>query len=136
MKTKWTWLLALVSVGTVFNPARAAIDNVPDGNRFLFVVETSLASSRLEHGGRQAAFDLIYSGIYGQMRSGDTFGLWTFHETVFAGVYAVQTWTPESNLELATRAGQFLRSQHYDRTARLSIALKHAVGMIRTVNDV
>ena len=136
MKTKWISLVALAWSSVMFNRVEAATNSAANGNRFLFVVETSSASSRLEHGGRQAAFDLIYSGIYGQMRAGDTFGIWTFNENVFAGFYPMRTWSPEINMELAASAGQFLKKQSYDKTGRLSNALKQVVTLAGAVKDV
>ena len=110
-------------------------NSAAEGNRFLFVVETSSASSRLEHGGRQTVVDLIYTGIYGQMREGDTFGIWNFNEQVFAGTYPMQAWTRD-DMEAATRAGQFLKSQKYAKKARLDLVAKQVGGLLRGVKDV
>src|SRR5687768_3830984 len=70
----------------------------PDGNRFLFILETSSGMNQLEHGGRQAIFDLIYSGVDGRMRRGDTFGVWTFNGGVHSGIVPMQTWDPRTRL--------------------------------------
>src|SRR5437899_608166 len=135
MKTFCKWMAVVVTIAGLFSPAQAAPNKHPDGNRFLFVVETSSSSSRLEHGGRQAAFDLIYTGVNGQMHAGDTFGLWTFNELVLAGVYPMQTWTPE-NMELATSAGQFLKLQRYHKKGQLANVLKQVMSLVRSVKDV
>jgi hypothetical protein len=133
MKTKWIWLAALIAGGTIFTTSNAA---VAAGNRFLFIVETSSSTSNLEHGGRQAAFDLIYTGVYDQMRAGDTFGLWTYNQMVSAGVYPIQKWTPEKTLELASNAGQFLKNQPYEKEGQLANALKQVMSLVRSVKDV
>src|SRR5467141_3701397 len=117
MKATWSSLIAVILISAVFNTVEATTNNPSDGNRFLFIVETSSGSSRLEYGGRQAAFDLIYTGVSAQMHAGDTFGLWTFNEGVFAGVYPMQIWTPD-NIELATSAGQFLKQQRYEKKGK------------------
>src|SRR3954463_7212557 len=86
-----TWTLAAAGTNAVKTAAQ------PDqsiGNRFLFVVETSPGMARLDHGGRQAVVDLIYTGIAGQMRKGDTFAIWNFNDQVFAGAYPMQIWRP------------------------------------------
>src|SRR5579872_4008156 len=49
-------------------------------HRFLFVVDTSL-SMRADAGpARQAVTDLLKSSMQGQMRDGDTLGVWTYDE--------------------------------------------------------
>ena len=63
----------------------AAITQVPkkgatDGNRFLFVVDTSRTMKRIEDAGKEVAFNLVHSGIENRMQAGDTFGVWTFSE--------------------------------------------------------
>src|SRR5262245_56979671 len=64
----------------------------PPGQRFLFLVDTSAAMKKIDASTRQALFDLIHSGINGQMTNGDTFGIWTFNEQVYTGQFPMQTW--------------------------------------------
>ena len=52
---------------------------------------------------------MIYTGLDGQMREGDTFAVWNFNEQVFAGIYPMQVWKPDDT-ELASSAGLFLKS--------------------------
>ena len=47
-----------------------------NSNRFLLLLDTSLAMKPLETAQREATFDLVYSGLRGQMTNGDTYGLW------------------------------------------------------------
>jgi hypothetical protein len=130
---------AASSTGQTNTPARRAPAKppraVPAGNRFLFILETSAAMNRLEHGGRQAIFDLIFSGIDGRMRNGDTYGIWTFNELPYAGFYPMQTWTAQQNLELATGAGRFLKTQKYEKNGNLTNLLKQVQAVVRTVKD-
>jgi hypothetical protein len=56
-------------------------------------------------------FDLIFSGIDGYMRDGDTFGVWTFDEEVGTGKFPMQVWNSEKPLEGASRAATFVRGQ-------------------------
>src|SRR2546426_10053828 len=102
------WMVLATAVAA---PANAPQKPAPSGNRFLFVVETSAAMNHLEHGGRQAVFDLIYSGFEGRMRKGDTYGIWTFNQNVYAGVYPMQVWDGQRNLEHASAVGRFLKGQ-------------------------
>src|SRR3954469_19296211 len=70
--------LLLLVLSVAHSPETFAAQKAPAGNRFLFVVETSNAMLPFEHAGRQAVFDLIYSGIGGQIKGGDTIGIWNF----------------------------------------------------------
>jgi len=107
-----------------------------DGNRFLFVVATSQSMERFEHSGRQAVFDLIYSGIDSQMRAGDTYGVWTFSDQIHAGVFPLQVWNPKATLPLASRVGLFLEAQKYGKGARLDRVMAKLLPLIRSVKDV
>src|SRR5688572_27973542 len=121
------WLVLvqwMVLVTAVAAPVKAPHKPAPPGNRFLFILETSLPMSRLEHGGRQAVFDLIYSGVEGRMRTGDTYGVWTFNEQHSAGVYPMQTWEAQKNLEHASFLGRFLKTQNYAKDGDFTNVLK------------
>lgn len=91
----------------------------PDGQRFLFVVETSSDNKKFEANNRQAVFDLILSGVNGHMRDGDTFGLWTFSDEVRAGDFPMTVWEKDSAMELAGRAAGFLQKQKYSKDPNL-----------------
>ena len=106
------------------------------GDRYLFVVETSAAMAKLEHGGRQAVFDLIYSGIEGRMRPGDSFAIWTFQEDVSIGEFPMHVWKPDDKLSLASRAGTYLKQVPYKDKASLSKALMRVMSLVRGVKDV
>ena len=109
---------------------------LPPGNRFLFVVETSATMPKVEHAGRQAVVDLIYSGVDGRMRAGDTYGLWTFNEQTHAGLFPMQTWKPAAALDLASRAGLFLKSQPYENRPNVGATVKKLMAVIKAVGDV
>jgi hypothetical protein len=94
-------------------PAKIALT----GHRFLFVVETSSQSRRFEAANRQAVFNLVLGGLFGQMRTGDTFGLWTYNDEVHPGDFPVTVWDSERTLELAGQVAAYLQKQKYARQA-------------------
>src|SRR5437667_6721705 len=71
----------------VFIPAWAA--EAPRTNasagRYLFIVDTSFSMHRRAANTRKVAGDLLLSGLNGQLRPGDTIGVWTFNEKLNAG---------------------------------------------------
>ena len=64
---------------------------------------------RFEHSGRQAVFNLIYSGIDSQMRAGDTYGVWTFSDQTRAGVFPLQVWNPRPRSNWPAGLGCFFK---------------------------
>lgn len=132
------WLVVvqwMVLATAMAAPPKAPPKQAPTGNRFLFVLETSATMARLEHGGRQAVFDLIYSGVDGRMRRGDTYGIWTFNEQVFAGLYPMQIWDAKHNLEHASGAGRFLKAQKYEKEGRATNLLSQLQAVLRVAKD-
>ena len=76
----------------------------PDGQRFLFVVDISSGTRSLDAANRQALFDLIFTGLEGQMRTGDSFGLWLFNDELHAGQFPMQVWVETNTLASASLA--------------------------------
>ena len=105
-------------------------------NRFLFILETPSGMTRLEHGGRQAIFDLIYSGVDGRMRRGDTYGIWPFNEQVFSGLVPMQTWDPQKRLEQASAVGRYLRTHKYEKEGNFQLLMKQIHAVVRGAQDV
>jgi hypothetical protein len=108
----------------------------PEGNRFLFVVDTSTSMKKVDQGGRQVVYDFIYSGLDERMQPGDTFGVWTFGDEVKGGVYPIQYWTREKSPPLATQAAEFLKAQAAGKISRLDCAITNVEKLIKSVGDV
>jgi hypothetical protein len=125
-----TWAATAAPTNT---PARK-LPPLP-GDRFLFVVDTSSGMTKLAAASRQAVFDLIYTGINGHMRPGDSYGLWTFNNEVQVGKFPLQVWKTNA-LDLSSAAGRFLREQHYEKKPRLDLAVDKAKVVVSTVKDV
>ena len=92
-------------------------------NRWLFVAETTAAMQGRAEAGGQVVSSLLVSGMDGQMRRGDTVGLWTFNEVPYTGQYPLQRWTPETAKNIARQALGFLKSQPYEKGSRLDFVL-------------
>lgn len=132
------WLVAMqwMALATAMAAPTARPPVKPEGNRFLFVIETSVAMGRLEHGGRQAIFDLLHSGVDGRMRRGDTYGIWTFNEQVYSGLVPMQTWDPQKRLEQASAIGRFLKAQKYEKEGNIESLLQQLQAVARGAKDV
>jgi len=83
--------------------------------RYLFLFDTSSSMSRQKAVAADTAHQLILSGIYGRMRAGDTFGLWTFDERLHTNVFPSEMWDPRKRHAAANRAYRFLLGQRLNK---------------------
>ena len=79
-------LLAPCPLRAQTNTARA----LPPSNRCLLIVETSRSMQRRAEAVLKAVQDLLTSGLNGQLRQGDTLGLWTFNDDLYTGRFPLQ----------------------------------------------
>lgn len=92
----------------------------PVENRFLFVIETSAAASRSSRSARDVVRSLIESGIQGQMRAGDTLGLWTFNDQL-STTYPMQQWSPSVSKEVGARTDEYLKKLRFEKKSQLNV---------------
>ncbi len=112
-------LLLLAGCAFAFVNAASAQTNSVPSNRWLFVVDTSRGMQRRADAARQIAASLVDSGMHGQMRSGDSIGLWTFNDTLHSGQFPLQEWKPGDSRAIAQRVFDFLKSQKNEKDSRL-----------------
>ena len=127
------WSAALCA-DAVFGPARAAEaprTNESEG-RYLFIVDTSFSMQRRAANAGKVVGDLLLSGLNGQLRPGDTIGVWTFNEKLNAGSFPLQRWMPQARQRIAVGVVQFLQRQRYEKPTQIDKAL---APMMRVVND-
>jgi hypothetical protein len=91
-------------------------------NRFLFVINTSSAMRRMTNGISEAVLGLIKSGMQGQMRDADTFGIWTYDEKLHTD-FPMKVWTHEDLDALTANASAFLAGIHFEKRAHLDNVL-------------
>jgi hypothetical protein len=100
-------------------------------NRYLLVVETSRSMQRRADAVLQTVQDLLMSGLGGQLRRGDTLGVWTYNETLYAGRFPLQTWAPESQKDITQRTLAFLKVQKYEKQASFDKVLPALSAVIK-----
>src|ERR1051325_2301542 len=88
-------------------------------NRFLFIVETSKAMKKQLPAAAQSVQELLASSLGGQLRAGDTLGIWTYDSELRAGVFPMQIWTERNHTLVANDAAGFLSEQKPKGRARL-----------------
>jgi hypothetical protein len=88
-------------------------------NRWLLVFDTSFAMRDRAKAVQDVTMDLFATGMHGNMRAGDTIGVWTFNDKLHPGAIPLQIWSPETSQALARGMMQFLSGQSYENTAQL-----------------
>jgi hypothetical protein len=106
------------AVTTARPPAHTA-----PANRFLFIVDTSSALKKKSADAIREVENILHTAASGQIHMGDTIGLWTFNETLYAGKFPLQQWGHDNGDEIALRAGAFLKEQKFEKTSHLEPAL-------------
>jgi len=119
----------------VTKTTNAPAGSLPAGDRFLFLVDTSLSMRKFDAANRQALFDMIFSGLRGRMRDGDTYGIWTFNAQTYPGLFQMQTWKQEETMQQASRAALFLKQQPYEHDTQMGIAFVKLDTVVRAVRD-
>ena len=83
-------------------------------NRWLLIVETSRAMQPRAEAVAQIAANLVLSGMNGQVRPGDTLGLWTYNASLHRGEFQLQTWTADNTKAIAESVALFLSRQKFE----------------------
>ncbi|HYV32346.1 MAG TPA: hypothetical protein VEO53_14740, partial [Candidatus Binatia bacterium] len=130
-------ILLCLAVAAASAPARAAgvVEPAPDGARFLFIVDMSSSMEYLQSAIEATIYELIGSGLAGQMRVGDTYGVWTFNKETYAGRTPMRVWDPRKCVQLGTIAAAFLNNQPYEKSSNLKQTISTLAGVIRAVSN-
>jgi hypothetical protein len=86
-------------------------------------VDTSSALKKKSADAIREVENILHTAASGQIHMGDTIGLWTFNETLYAGKFPLQQWGHDNGDEIALRAGAFLKEQKFEKTSHLEPAL-------------
>ena len=114
----WSFLLVL---SAFLNQASAQTNSTrpAPSNRYLLIVETSRAMERRADGVLSSAQTLLNSAFGGQLRRGDTVGVWTYNDELHAGELPLQQWSPEAHPAVVRRTVSFLQQQKCQNSARI-----------------
>lgn len=99
-------------------------------NRWLFIFNTSAAMRDRADGVLAVTQDLLTSGMHGNLRAGDTIGIWTYNNELRADEAPLQTWSPEAAPGIAANTLQFLSRHKYEKPAAFGDVL---VNMLRVI---
>ncbi len=101
-------------------------------DRYLLIVETAKAMKRELPAVQQCVGELLASGMSGQLKPGDTMGLWTYNDELHAGDFPMQVWEASAAAEVSKRVDDFLGKQRCQNEAQISRAL---AAMLRIIEE-
>jgi len=114
------FLLILV---LAFTRRAEAQSMVLSSNRWLIVVDTSASMDIRQQATMDSVGAMLLSGMNGQLRPGDTIGMWTFNEALSKGKFPLQLWHPAVTQQIAASAAQFLTAQKYQKSTRFDCVM-------------
>jgi hypothetical protein len=91
-------------------------------NRFLFIVDTSSSMRADALYVRDSITDLLKSAMQGQLRDGDTVGLWNYDDELHTD-FPMQVWSSETRPVICERVAAYLTDREYRKKARLEKVL-------------
>ena len=110
----WVCRLPLLSAGQTNASAPAYLPN-----RYLLVVETSKAMQPHKVTVAQLVDRLVNSAIASQAHPGDTIGVWTYNDELYAGGLPLQKWSAPTPSAISDRISKFLSDHKFEKTAQL-----------------
>ncbi|HWX19070.1 MAG TPA: hypothetical protein VN578_04085, partial [Candidatus Binatia bacterium] len=86
---------------------------------------------RRAHGVVESVQNLLGSSLKNQLRPGDTLGVWTYNERLYAGQFPLEQWTPETQPKVAVRLLGFLQDLTYEKKASFDKVVPELERVIR-----
>ncbi len=109
-------IFAALLAGTFLAPAlRAQPAAQKVDNRFLLIFEVSSDMKQRLPAVQKALNEILAASTNGELRSGDSIGVWTFDQDLHTGQFPLQYWMPEKALMIASNITKFVSKQHYSK---------------------
>jgi hypothetical protein len=129
-------VLAALLLAATLAPSGLRAQNRPtkpplSSNRWLLIVDTSHTMKRRSHAVLEVVEGLLLSGLNGELRRGDSLGVWTFNADLYTGRLPLQTWSPETKKDVASRTFEFLKAQKYRKRADFGKVLPSLAAVVK-----
>lgn len=115
-----TRIVATLLAGFFLIPALRAQNSE---NRFLFIFETSPDMKRRVSAEGKALDEMLVMSMNGQLREGDSVGVWTFSDAARAGEFPLQNWDTENAATISSDIAAFVKQQHYTKQGKFDAML-------------
>jgi hypothetical protein len=101
-------------------------------NRWLFVFNTSASMRDRVKGTEGFVYDLLTTGMHGNIRAGDTIGIWTYNNQLSAEEAPLQQWSLAGAQTIMQNTMQFIDKHPYEKSAVFGDVLTN---MLRVIKD-
>ena len=128
--TAWLCALAALLVSTASTRA-----DDPAGkshrmeNRFLFVIDNASAMKSRAKGIGEAVNGLLESGMKGELRKGDTIGLWTYNDHLDTD-FPMEVWSEEKKQSILDEVKQHVSDLTYEKRSHLEKAMPQIMHVV------
>ncbi|MGA2854899.1 MAG: hypothetical protein ABSE90_12315 [Verrucomicrobiota bacterium] len=99
-------------------PGRAQSATQIGEERFLFIFDTSSEMKKRLPAVQTEVNQLLATSMGGQLRAGDSLGIWTFDRDLRTGQFPLQHWMPDDAVKIAASINKFVGKQHYANSTR------------------
>ena len=111
-------------------PAQPAANTV--NSRFLFIFDTSSAMKKRQPATQYVVERLLFAMMNGQLKPGDTIGVWAFNHKLRAGDFPLQHWLPQNAALIASNIASFVKHQSYSRSTRFDVVMPDVNNLVRS----
>jgi hypothetical protein len=109
-------------------PARSLAQS---SNRWLLVFNTSASMRDRVKGTEGIVYDLLTTGMHGNIRAGDTIGIWTFNNELSAEEAPLQQWSLAEAQTIMQNTMQFIDKHPYEKSAAFGDVLTNILRVIK-----
>jgi hypothetical protein len=107
--------------GFILTPAgRAQPEPGITDSRFLFIFDTSADMKKRLPAVQAEVNELMSTSLGGQLRGGDSIGVWTFDKDLRTGQFPLQYWSPDDAVTIASSINKLVGKQHYANGTRFN----------------
>jgi hypothetical protein len=100
-------------------------------NRWLFIYNTSATMRDRVRGTESLTYDLLTTAMHGNLRAGDTIGIWTFNNQLNADEAPLQEWSPAAAQSILKDTMEFIDKHPYEKSAVFGDVLANMLRVIK-----
>jgi hypothetical protein len=130
-----SWLAFLFLLTVMGRADDSARKERPTENRFLFIVDNSSAMRPYANVVEQSIVELLNSDMKGELRQGDTIGLWTYNDKLHSE-FPMQTWSKRAKNTIVSDVADFLRGLSYEKRGHIDKVLPPMQQVIKSSQKV
>ena len=125
-----------LSVAATASTGTNAVAQGTNSHRYLLIVETSKTMGKRIDSILAVVNGLVASHFKEQLQPGDTIGVWTYNESISAGKFPLQQWTPGGQKALSAGLATFLKGEKYEKTPNFGVLLPAMKKLTKISHDI